>query len=368
MMVGKQTHDFSLRRPFSLLVIVFCIIACFTLSIQIEENDNKADLFQRLQLKSVVGPESFGFDCNGDGPYTGVSDGRILKWQGSQHGWTEFAVTSQHRRRDLCDGSNNPTMEHVCGRPLGLQFNKKTCDLYIADAYFGLFKVGPKGGVATLLASSAEGVPFRFTNAVDIDHESGDVYFTDSSTWFQRWAYLLLILSGDNTGRLMKYNPQTKKVTVLLRGIQMANGVALSKDKTYILVAETTRSRILRYWLTGPKARTSEVFAQLSGHPDNIKRNAKGEFWVAVNNGGGRLRKSINSNLQENQKGSIDSMKTFSMDDAVATRLGKDGKVLQMMRSSSNGRNLESVSEVEENNGTLWIGSVVMPYVSLSKM
>ncbi|KAL2984505.1 hypothetical protein AAZX31_12G091800 [Glycine max] len=30
--------------------------------------------------------------------------------------------------------------EHICGRPLGLRFDKKTGDLYIADAYFGLLK------------------------------------------------------------------------------------------------------------------------------------------------------------------------------------------------------------------------------------
>ncbi|GAY69494.1 hypothetical protein CUMW_289820, partial [Citrus unshiu] len=33
-----------------------------------------------LQLPpGVVGPESLAFDCNGEGPYAGVSDGRILK-------------------------------------------------------------------------------------------------------------------------------------------------------------------------------------------------------------------------------------------------------------------------------------------------
>ncbi|KAF9624784.1 hypothetical protein IFM89_013865 [Coptis chinensis] len=338
----------------------------FTLYTQVGENDNKVKSYQRLQLKSGVGPESFAFDCNGEGPYTGISDGRILKWQGQSHGWTEFAVTSQNRRREICDGSNNPTLEHVCGRPLGLQFNKKTCELYIADAYFGLLKVGPRGGVATPLATSAEGVRFWFTNAVDIDQENGLVYFTDSSIWFQRWAYLLLLLSGDNTGRLMKYNPQNGEVTVLLRGLKMANGVALSKDNTYILVAETTRSRILRYWLQGPKARTSDVFSQLSGHPDNIKRNSKGEYWVALNNGRGRLAKSIDSNPQTTaQSDTISTTMTFSMDDTVAARLDDKGKVVEALRSN-NGRNLESVSEVDENNGTLWIGSVVMPYVSLS--
>ena len=75
--------------------------------------------------------------------------------------------------------------EHICGRPLGLRFDKKSGDLYIADAYFGLMKVGPQGGLATSLATEAEGVPLRFTNDVDIDTE-GNLYFTDSSTNFQR--------------------------------------------------------------------------------------------------------------------------------------------------------------------------------------
>lgn len=77
-------------------------------------------------------------------------------------------------------------MESMCGRPLGLKFNTVTCELYIADAYFGLLVVGPGGGVAKQLATSAEGVPFRFTNALDIDTKTGEVYFTDSSIMFQR--------------------------------------------------------------------------------------------------------------------------------------------------------------------------------------
>lgn len=75
--------------------------------------------------------------------------------------------------------------EHICGRPLGLRFDKKTGDLYIADAYFGLMKVGPEGGLATSLVTEAEGVPLRFTNDLDIDDE-GNIYFTDSSAHYQR--------------------------------------------------------------------------------------------------------------------------------------------------------------------------------------
>lgn len=100
------------------------------------------------------------------------------------------------RDRELCDGSTKLDNEPKCGRPLGLKFNPATCDLYIADAYFGLLMVEPHGGVAKRLATSAEGVPFRFTNALDIDTKTGVVYFTDSSLFFQRRYITSLFFVG----------------------------------------------------------------------------------------------------------------------------------------------------------------------------
>lgn len=84
-------------------------------------------------------------------------------------------------------------MEDKCGRPLGLQFHRATRDLYIADAYYGLLRVSQKGGVATKLAASAEGVGFGFTNGVDVDQRTGMVYFTDSSAKFHRMYVRSLI-------------------------------------------------------------------------------------------------------------------------------------------------------------------------------
>ena len=87
----------------------------------------------------------------------------------------------------FCDGSLNSAMEQLCGRSLGLKFNEATCELYIANAYFGLMVVERNGGVAKQLAISTEGVTFRFTNALDIDQNTGVVYFTDTNTIFQKW-------------------------------------------------------------------------------------------------------------------------------------------------------------------------------------
>ena len=58
--------------------------------------------------------------------------------------------------------------------------------LHIADAYKGLMRVGSGGGKATVLANEADGVPLRFTNGVDVDQVTGEVFFTDSSMNYQR--------------------------------------------------------------------------------------------------------------------------------------------------------------------------------------
>jgi sugar lactone lactonase YvrE len=68
---------------------------------------------------------------------------------------------------------------------LGLRFNKKTGELFIADGYFGLMKVAPDGGLAEPVVQEFDGVQFKFLNSLDFD-EDGIIYFTDSSSKYYR--------------------------------------------------------------------------------------------------------------------------------------------------------------------------------------
>lgn len=49
-----------------------------------------------LRFNGTFGPESFAFDAEGRGPYTGVADGRILRWGGATRGWEDFATVSPY--------------------------------------------------------------------------------------------------------------------------------------------------------------------------------------------------------------------------------------------------------------------------------
>lgn len=53
---------------------------------------------EMIPLKlDAFGAESVVFDPNGEGPYTGVADGRIIKWLQHNQTWVDFAVTSSQR-------------------------------------------------------------------------------------------------------------------------------------------------------------------------------------------------------------------------------------------------------------------------------
>lgn len=83
----------------ALLAITFSLINPQTLFAPPHVPGSKDNLHSSriLHVTGAVGPESLVFDVNGGGPYTGVADGRILKWEGEERGWTEFAVTTSNR-------------------------------------------------------------------------------------------------------------------------------------------------------------------------------------------------------------------------------------------------------------------------------
>ncbi|KAG5555905.1 hypothetical protein RHGRI_006528 [Rhododendron griersonianum] len=326
-------------------------------------------------IVGAVGPESLAFDPHGGGPYTGVSDGRIIKWLENERRWIDFAVTST--KRDECEGSqvDHEEREHICGRPLGLRFDERTGNLYIADAYMGLLVVVPEGGLATKVATQAQGISFGFTNSLDIDERNGIVYFSDSSLRFQRRNHISVIVSGDRTGRLMKYNPQSKETTVLLQNLTFPNGVSLSKDGDFVLVADTTNCRILKLWLEpSSKSGMVEVFNRLPGFPDNIKRNHRGEFWVGIHAKRGKFLKWVLSFPLVGEaliKLPFDITKVYSYfarwgGNGLAVRLSGDGDVLDALEDESR-NGWKAVSEVEERDGNLWIGSIRTPFVGVQR-
>ncbi|GIX98076.1 adipocyte plasma membrane-associated protein [Caerostris extrusa] len=171
--------------------------------------------------------------------YTGLGDGRIVRI-------TNKEVVPILRTGETCEGQHE---EHICGRPLGLTFNKAG-QLFVADAYLGLLSI--------------------------------DINTGKKSTFCHQKLY---IIEHDTSGRLLKYNLKTKEVSVVLKDLAFANGVVLTHDGNALLVAEGSNNKVFKYQIAGETKGYLDFPLVLPGEPDNIKRSKNGNYWISVATG-----------------------------------------------------------------------------------
>lgn len=288
-----------------------------------------------LALGKIEGPEDVVVDAAGR-VYGGTQDGAVV--------------------RLLADGAIE-VFARTGGRPLGLAFDARQ-NLIVADAYRGLLAIDPAGKI-TVLATEAEGVPFRFTDHLDIASD-GAIYFTDASARFPQGEYLYDLLESRPHGRFLRHEPRSGRTEVLLRDLYFANGVALSAAEDFVLVNETYRYRIRRFWLKGPRAGQSEIFVDnLPGFPDNITANRRGTFWLALF--------TVRNDL-------MDAMHPSPLAKKVVSRLPKllwpkpepyglvlalneRGEILRSLHDPG-GRRLKEITCAREHGGFLYLGSL----------
>ena len=206
----------------------------------------------------VYGPEDVAIDKTGL-VYGGTQDGKIIRIH--PDGYVEDWITTG-------------------GRPLGLHFDSSG-NLIVCDAYLGLLSISPSAKV-TILVDQVEGIPLGFADDLDIAVD-GKIYFTDASFKWSQANYMLDLLEGRPYGRFVVYDPSTREAKVLLKDLYFPNGVALSSNEDFVLINETWRYRVLRYWLEGERVGRKEIFIDnLPGFPDGISSNGQGIFWLAI--------------------------------------------------------------------------------------
>ncbi|XP_038997376.1 protein STRICTOSIDINE SYNTHASE-LIKE 12-like [Hibiscus syriacus] len=300
--------------------------------------------FRSLQLPpKAFAPESMAFES---GPvtrrfYVGIADGRILQFNGPRVGFLDFGFTSPNRSKRLCDGTTDPNLGPTCGRPLGLAFHYPSNKLYVCDAYFGLMVLGSAGKQATRVSDTADGQPYRLCNGLDVHQLTGNVFFTDTSSVYDLRNASKALNANDTTGRLLMYDPDTDRVTVLMKNLSGPAGVAISQDGAYVLVSNFIGNNTIRYWLRGPRANTYDSI-DFQERPDNIRRTVVGEFWRAA----AMLKQPTQSLIP------------------VAQRIDVFGRVSRTV-------NLEAwygnklISEVQEFGGELYVGSRFTSFVGV---
>ncbi|XP_053672018.1 adipocyte plasma membrane-associated protein Hemomucin [Anopheles nili] len=239
------------------------------------EPTNHLDNAERLFEGKIYGPEALL--VHGKDLFTTIHGGEVIRINGDH-------ITHIAKFGKPCELSFE---EEICGRPLGLAFDTKGSNLIVGDAYYGIWLVDLATGNKEQLVSpdtvlEGKGVnrKAKLFNSVAVAR-NGDIFWTESSSDFSLQDGVFTVFANPS-GRLFQYERNTGKNKVLLDRLYFANGVALSPDEEFVLVAETMASQIRRYYLKGPKAGTDDIFIDgLPGMVDNLIGDSEG-IWAPL--------------------------------------------------------------------------------------
>jgi sugar lactone lactonase YvrE len=233
------------------------------------QNTRLADL-RTIALGGEQGPEHIAIGPDGK-LYAAVASGNILRMN--------------------ADGSAQAVFARTGGRVLGFDFDSSG-NMIAADAIKGLLSISPAGKVR-VLTDHVDGDPIRYADAVVVAAD-GMLYFSDASRRFAPavWggtfeASVLDILEQSATGRILAYDPHSKRTRTVAKGLSFANGVALSADGKSLFVNETGRSRIWKIAVSADNLDVAQaspqatvLFDNLPGYPDNLTRGLDGRIWA----------------------------------------------------------------------------------------
>jgi sugar lactone lactonase YvrE len=286
-------------------------------------------------------PEDIIVDTQGR-IYTGLEDGRIMRMQADGSEREQFATTN--------------------GRPLGLAFDAQG-NLIVADAEKGLLSIDPQGELR-ILVDRVNGRRLNFANHLDIAAD-GKIYFSESSDHFTLHEMAAEIFESRPNGRLFIYDPQSAETKLILDNLYCANGIAIDPEQNYLLVCETTRYRLRKIWLEGPKAGQDEIFIDnLPGFPDNLHHNGRDTFWLGLI----LVRNPIIDKLAGNP---FLRKLIFRLPEAIKPKPKRHGYVIGLDAEGRITHNLQDPSGVcawtssaLEHDGQLYVGSMSEDFIA----
>lgn len=179
-----------------------------------------------------------------------------------------------------------------------------------------------------------------------------------------------MILEMRPAGGLYCYDPKSTKVTTLISGTYFGNGVVLSKQEDFLLMTETAKYRILRYWLKGEKAGQTELFMDnLPGFPNGISIREDGSFWLGFST-------KRNDQLDNIHNNPVMKKMVFALPNWLQPKPEKFGMLLNI---SSEGKILSAYFDtkgivmpeagaVKEYKGSLYLGGDVLPHIGKYKL
>jgi len=317
---------------------------------ELQLNEKLTDI-SKIDLGEWNGPEEFAFDDSGN-IYCGVHKGA--------KGFSEGAIL-----KISAEGKVEEFLK-TDAWVTGMQFDSHGNLIALMNG-LGLIQIDQNKNIEILATKDAKGQSILMGSGLTIAKD-GKIYFANLS--FENTTspkYInKLFLELKPTGGVYCYDPQTKLTQTLSNGNYFANGLELSEDESFLLLSETSKYRILKYWLKGEKAGTSEVFLDnLAGFPNNISRRDNGNFWIGFTTK--RNDKLDNIHPKKGMKKFVYGLPSFLQPKAekfgMIFEISETGKIVQTLFDTS-GESVMEAGAVKEFRNNLYIGGDWVPYIA----
>jgi sugar lactone lactonase YvrE len=307
--------------------------------------DRGLDNVELLPVPDGHGPEDVAVDAEGH-IYSGTYEGQIWRWKPDAHAG------------DLPD-----LLADTGGRPLGIEVDPRDGSLIVCDAYRGLLRLTADGTI-TSLTYKAGGSRILLCNNAAVARD-GTVYFTDSSNRFPVSHWRRDLLEHRPNGRVLAYDPASRRTEVVAEGFHFPNGVALTPDEDALLLCETVSHRLVRLSLPDGAVR---VLADLPAYPDNMSPVGDGTYWIALASPRVALAEKLLPHPVLRRVAAVlpTRLQPRPLPYSIAALVDGDGTLLRALHGPA-GRYVMATG-VRQHGDTLWLGSLTAKAIARTSL
>jgi len=196
-------------------------------------------------------------------------------------------------------GENYPEDEQVGLYQLDLQTEEITALVLMVPKVSGIGETpkvypadtGPVLSAPEQMQAPQDGRPLAFCNDLDVSNDGQHIYFTEPFSYANAsmggaGTYKEAVSLGQN-GLVWRYDFAGNSVSLVAQNFTFPDGIlvetSVGGQDASLLVAETVKFQIQRFFLTGERAGQSEIVQEnLPAMPDGLDRDAQGNIWIGM--------------------------------------------------------------------------------------